>query len=722
VYSPPYLFKGARPTITSAPATIGYGQNLFVQTPDGARIANVTWIALSSVTHSNNMNQRLLHLAFSQTDGGLNITSPANANLSPPGPYMLFLVDSNGVPSVAKIIRNTFGTSSVPNAPTGLIATAVSSGEIDLQWVDNSNNETGFAVERSVDGTTFAQIAATAINVTTYADTNVSPSTNYFYRVRALGSLGDSTDSNVANATTGTANIPLVQKAMSSGTNVPSVSATFPGANASGNLLVAFVRASTTTQSVSVSDTLGNQYVEAVRQDQAADKHQIRIFYAANSIAGANAVTASFSGANAHPFLAIFEYAGLSTTNPLDRTISAQGNGTAVSTAASAATRSANELVFAGLGLQSNSSAVVTAGSGFSLESQDAQKGFSRAATEDKFVTAAGTFAGAFTLSAGSKWSVALATFSSGSVVPLPLAITTSSLPNGTVGTAYSVNLAAAGGQSPYTWSLADGSNLPPGLNLSSSGTISGTPTTAGTTSFTVEVIDSSASIQSASKLFSITIDPATGGTPIVLVQSAANKGSAVTSVSQSFATANAAGNLIVAFVRMSSTTQTVQLTDSAGNTYTDAVGQVQSTDGHQIHIFYAKNIAGGANTVTATFSATNNFPWLAIYEYSGLNASAPLDKVASSQGSAASVSSGATATTTSNNELVFAGVGLPASSTRTATAGSGFTMLQQNNGVPSTSRAANEHLFAASTGQFSGTFTLSGTANWSAAVATFKQ
>jgi hypothetical protein len=107
IYSPPYLFKGARPTITSGPSSVQYGQTFLIGTPDAANIAQVTWIRLGSVTHSFNQNQRLNHLQFVQATGGLNITAPANANLAPPGHYMLFLVNGNGVPSVAKIIQIT---------------------------------------------------------------------------------------------------------------------------------------------------------------------------------------------------------------------------------------------------------------------------------------------------------------------------------------------------------------------------------------------------------------------------------------------------------------------------------------------------------------------------------------------------------------------------------------------------------------------------------------
>jgi fibronectin type 3 domain-containing protein len=77
----------------------------------------------------------------------------------------------------------------------------VSSSEIDLSWTDNSANELGFKIERSTDGgTTFTEIATTGSNVTTYANTGLSNSTTYYYRVRATNSVGDSDYSNTATA------------------------------------------------------------------------------------------------------------------------------------------------------------------------------------------------------------------------------------------------------------------------------------------------------------------------------------------------------------------------------------------------------------------------------------------------------------------------------------------------------------------------------------------
>jgi Domain of unknown function (DUF1929)/Bacterial Ig domain/Glyoxal oxidase N-terminus/Kelch motif len=104
-FSPPYLFKGARPVISQAPAQIQYGTNFFVATPDGASIASATLIRTGAVTHFFDQNTRFVPVTFQQTTGGLTVSAPANSSLAPPGHYMLFIVNSNGVPSVAPIVQ-----------------------------------------------------------------------------------------------------------------------------------------------------------------------------------------------------------------------------------------------------------------------------------------------------------------------------------------------------------------------------------------------------------------------------------------------------------------------------------------------------------------------------------------------------------------------------------------------------------------------------------------
>lgn len=106
VFSPPYLFRGPRPVITSAPGVCTYGQTISIKS---IQAANIRWASLvrnGVTTHSFDGGQRLVDLEIKNRAGGVvSATVPANPNLTPPGWYMLFLVDNDGVPSVASWIR-----------------------------------------------------------------------------------------------------------------------------------------------------------------------------------------------------------------------------------------------------------------------------------------------------------------------------------------------------------------------------------------------------------------------------------------------------------------------------------------------------------------------------------------------------------------------------------------------------------------------------------------
>jgi hypothetical protein len=105
VFSPPYLFKGPQPQITSAPDSVNYGDTFEIGTAQPEQIATISLIRLSSVTHSFNAGQRINFLSSQVVGGTLTATAPPNANVCPLGHYMLFIVNLQGVPSVAKIIQ-----------------------------------------------------------------------------------------------------------------------------------------------------------------------------------------------------------------------------------------------------------------------------------------------------------------------------------------------------------------------------------------------------------------------------------------------------------------------------------------------------------------------------------------------------------------------------------------------------------------------------------------
>ena len=206
IFSPPYLFKGPRPVISSAPSVLPYNATFAVATPDAARISSVSLIALGAVTHAFNENQRFVPLTFTQAGGSLSVTGPINGYTAPPGPYMLFLVDDLGVPSVAAMVRLPVpgADSQSPTAPSSLLA-SVSTGRADLTWGAASDNVgvTGYDVHRS---TTSGFVPGFANRIgqtvaTAYSDQGLSSGT-YHYVVVARDAAGNpSPPSNQASAT-----------------------------------------------------------------------------------------------------------------------------------------------------------------------------------------------------------------------------------------------------------------------------------------------------------------------------------------------------------------------------------------------------------------------------------------------------------------------------------------------------------------------------------------
>lgn len=106
IFSPPYLFKGPRPTITSAPVVVNYASPFTITTPD-QNVTRAVLMAPGATTHANDMTQRHIELPLTRrADGtGVDVVSPANLNVAVAGTYMLFLLNDQGVPSVAKALR-----------------------------------------------------------------------------------------------------------------------------------------------------------------------------------------------------------------------------------------------------------------------------------------------------------------------------------------------------------------------------------------------------------------------------------------------------------------------------------------------------------------------------------------------------------------------------------------------------------------------------------------
>jgi len=106
LYSPPYLFRGPRPAVTDAPAALKYSQSFSVTSPDSMTISKISLVRLGAATHAYNQNQLFVPLSFDRAaPGTLHVHAPANGTIAPPGDYLLFLVNTSGVPSIGKVVR-----------------------------------------------------------------------------------------------------------------------------------------------------------------------------------------------------------------------------------------------------------------------------------------------------------------------------------------------------------------------------------------------------------------------------------------------------------------------------------------------------------------------------------------------------------------------------------------------------------------------------------------
>ena len=232
IFSPPYLFKGPRPGITSAPQTVQFASKFIVGTANPDGISKVSLVRLGDDTHAFDQNQRFVPLTFRSVGGNLEVDSPANPNLAPPGYYMLFIVDQVGVPSVSTMVRlpATNEDQQPPSSPGTLSATS-GLGRVDLSW-GAATDDTGIQRYNVYRSTTAGFTPSPANRIgqptgLTYADTGLTAAT-YYYVVKAedpAGNLGPPSNE--------------VQVAVAGDTTAPTVAITAPANGAALSATVA---------------------------------------------------------------------------------------------------------------------------------------------------------------------------------------------------------------------------------------------------------------------------------------------------------------------------------------------------------------------------------------------------------------------------------------------------------------------------------------------------
>jgi hypothetical protein len=206
------------------------------------------------------------------------------------------------------------------------------------------------------------------------------------------------------------------------------------------------------------------------------------------------------------------------------------------------------------------------------------------------------------------------------------------------------------------------------------------------------------------------------GQASVALVQHKSVDAGTTTSATLAFTSNKSAGNWIAVCIRAGASGETFTVTDSKGNTYHKAIQFNETGNGNTLGIFYAENIAGGANSISVadTTSATLRF---AIFEYSGIALSGSLDEEAAAQGTSTAPNSG-NFTTTANGDLLLGAV--LTGGTATFTGGSGYTIEESVPAEPNTKLIAEDQV-QTSAGAASASASLAVSDHWAAALAAFK-
>jgi hypothetical protein len=231
IYEPPYLHKGPRPSITSVQQTIGFGNDFAVQTPDN-NVTKATLMAPSAVTHAVDMNQRFVALQVSRHDHCVQLKAPANGRVAPPGWYMLFLLNDQGVPSKAKWVKLQSGggatscsSGTLDTTPPANVSVSAPGGSLsgDVTLTAGATDNVGVTrIEFKVDGNLIGTDTSAPFSIPW--DTRTVGSTSHTLTAVAYDAAGNFTSSPPVSVTVANAAAP--------DTADPSVWLTFPGAGA----------------------------------------------------------------------------------------------------------------------------------------------------------------------------------------------------------------------------------------------------------------------------------------------------------------------------------------------------------------------------------------------------------------------------------------------------------------------------------------------------------
>ncbi len=543
------------------------------------------------MTHTINMSQNFLPLNFSSASGSLSVTAPANANLAPPGPYMLFVVDSAGVPSVAAITQ------------------VASSASPSVTGVTPNSGPVAGGTSVTITGTNFASGAtvsfggAVATNVTVVNATSIAATTP----AHALGVVNvvvtnpGGLSGTGANAFTYTTTPTVTSASPATGSTSGGTAVTITGTNLVSGATVTFGGTAATNVSV----------VSATSITATTPAHA----------AGAVNVVVTNPGSLSGTLTNGFTYTTTPTVTGVSPTVGPITGGTAITVTGTNFIAGAT-VTFGGT--TATNISVVSATSITATTPAHALGVVNVVVTNPGGLS--GTGANAFTYTT-------TPTVTSASPA-------TGSTSGGTAVTITGTNLVSGatvtfGGTAATNVSVVSATSITATTPAHAAGAVNVVVTNPGSLNGT---LTNGFTYTTPAAISFVQVAAATPQTP-------------VSTVTVSFTGAQVAGDLNVVVVGWDDTTSNVQsVIDSRQNVYQLAIGPTTGT-GRRQSIYYASNIATGTNTVTVTFSKATAFPDIRILEYRGVSG---VDAAVGASGSNNSSNSGSL-TTTTPNALLFA-------------------------------------------------------------------
>ncbi len=322
-YSPPYLFNGPRPTISSIPSTATNDSSITVDTPDASSITAVNLVDLGASTHQMDWDQHFVPLSFTAGDGTLSVQMPS-ATDAPPGNYMLFFINSNGVPSIAPIINLSAGgdgSDAVDAAmvPARVTAAALADDTAQVTWTApavGAGEVKSYTVTPSTGGHVQRPVTVSGSPVPTSAIVHgLRPGSSYTFTVVANSGRGPGRSSRPSRTIVTRSKVrpAFVQETSAYSDTTQRLVLTGRSALVPGDRLV--VEVSTWgrgARAAGVTDSAGDRYTEVVSRE-APDGTELSVWTAAITGAGGAAPTITVTPDSTADVGAVAaEYSGLS--------------------------------------------------------------------------------------------------------------------------------------------------------------------------------------------------------------------------------------------------------------------------------------------------------------------------------------------------------------------------------------------------------------------------